>query len=95
MSDSNDMHTVKRDEPFDRLTHLSVEMTVPLETPENKDVRAIVFLSDEYRSGIQLHGYDDPAEAMAELFVHMKAIFQSMGKDLDFVGIPDSPEGLN
>jgi hypothetical protein len=94
MSDSNDMHTVQRDEPFDRLTHLSVEMTMPLETPENTDVRAIVFLSDEHRSGIQLHGYDDPTEAMAELFVHMKAIFQSMGKDLDFVGIPDSPQGL-
>jgi hypothetical protein len=69
-------------------------MTTPLERPENDDVRAIVFLNDHERGGIQMHGYEDTNEGMADLFVHMKAVFQSMGGDLDFVGIPESPEGL-
>jgi len=90
MTEDNTVH----DHPVDRLTELCAEMTTPLDRPENEDVKAIVFLHDEGRGGIQLHGYDSQAEAMAELFVHMKAVFASMGKDLDFIGIPESPEGL-
>ena len=82
-------------DPMDRLTRLTVEMTVPLERPENEDVKAIIFLQDGERGGIQIHGYDDQNEAMADLFMHMKAIFQSVGKDLDFIGIPNSPEGVD
>jgi hypothetical protein len=82
------------DQPFSRLTELSARMTVVLDEPENADVKAIVFLQDGEMGGIQMHGYEDQNEAMAELFVHMKAVFQSMGKDLDFIGVPDSPEGL-
>lgn len=44
------------------------------------DVKAIVFLSDPDRSGIQMLGYKDTSEGMADLLVHMKAIFTSMGK---------------
>ena len=82
-------------EPIDRLTRLTVEMTTPLDLPENDDVKAIIFLQDGKRAGIQIHGYDDQNEAMADLFIHMKAIFQSVGKDLEFIGIPDSPRGLD
>jgi len=92
MSDFDDL--TMSDTPVDRLTRLSVEMTAVLELPENADVQAIVFLSDAKSGGIQMHGYDNVADGMAALFVHMKAVFQAMGKDLDFVGIPDSPEGL-
>jgi hypothetical protein len=48
---------------------------------EAPEVRGIVFLSDADRSGIQMFGYDSSAEGMADLLVHMKAVFQSMGKD--------------
>jgi hypothetical protein len=95
MSDEiNDDKVTTNDHPVDRLTHLCAEMTVPCERPENADIKAIVFLNDRQRGGIVLHGYDSEAEAMAELFVHMKAVFNSIGKDLEFIGIPDSPEGL-
>jgi hypothetical protein len=95
MSDSIDMEPVQSDEPIDRLTRMCAEMTVPLERPENDDVKAIVFLNDAKRGGIQMHGYEDTNEGMADLFVHMQAVFQSMGADLQFIGVPESPEGLN
>jgi hypothetical protein len=84
------------DQPIDRLTELCAEMTVPLERPENAKVRAIVFLDDmeEERGGLQMFGWEDHTEAMAHLFVHMKAVFQANGADLDFIGIPESPEGV-
>lgn len=81
-------------EPHDRLTHLCAEMTTVLDRPENGDVRAIVMLNTDDRGGIQTHGYTDDTEAMAELFVHMQAIFRAAGKELDIFGIPNSPEGL-
>jgi hypothetical protein len=82
----------KEEEPFDRLTNLCKVMTDALddavdeerETPMGaklSDVRGIVFLSDDNRAGIQMHGYEDMVEGLAELFVHLKAMFTSMGKD--------------
>jgi hypothetical protein len=85
---------VRSHQPFDRLTYLSAEMTGPLERPENEDVKAIVFLQDGQRGGIQIHGYDDDIQAMADLFAHLKAVFASIGKDLQLIAIPDSPQGL-
>jgi hypothetical protein len=93
--DKVDMDVHTNDVPFDRLTKMAATMTAAVETPENADVRGIVFLSDEHRSGIQMFGYEDQSEGIADLFVHMKAIFQSMGKDLEFIGVPESPEGLD
>jgi len=85
------------DQPMDRLTELCDEMTVPLERPENEKIRAIIFLDDmeEERGGLVMHGWEDHTEAMAHLFVHMKAVFQANGQDLDFIGIPESPEGVD
>jgi hypothetical protein len=95
MSDEiNDDNVTKHDHPVDRLTDLCDEMRGPLLRPENDDVKAIVFLRDRERGGIVMHAYDDETEAMAELFYHIKAVFNSIGKDIDFIGIPDSPEGL-
>lgn len=82
------------DQPMDRLTELCAQMTAVLDTPENSDVRALVFLSDSKHGGIVAHGYEDQSEAMAELFVHMQAVFRSVGKDLQFIAVPQSPEGL-
>lgn len=92
--ETSDDDVTTHDGPVDRLTGLCAEMTTVLDRAENADVKAIVFLRDEERGGIQLHGYDSHGKAMAELFLHMKAVFASMGQELEFIGIPDSPEGL-
>jgi hypothetical protein len=94
MSNGNDMNVHTSNEPRDRLTRLCAQMTSVLDEPEHADVKAIVFLTDQDRSGIQMSGYDDTTEGLADLLVHMKAMFQSMGKDLEFIGIPESPGGL-
>jgi len=95
------------DEPFDRLTNLCAVMTdaldeaLEVEREQNRgsdtdltDVRTIVFLEDDEGSGIVTHGYPDTKEAMASLIMHLKAIFETQGMTLDFIGMPDSPEGL-
>lgn len=84
----------RENEPFDRLTHLAAQMTALLNGPENEDVRAIVMLDDPNYRGLTLHGWEDDTEAMAAMFMHLRAIFRANGKDLAFVPIPDSPEGL-
>jgi hypothetical protein len=87
------------DVPFDRLTELTVEMSEPLNTAENADVRGIIFLQDGERGGIQMFGYDDIGSGMAALFVHMKAIFEAQGKsfgvmtDQGFMLMPERPLG--
>lgn len=74
------MDTKTSNEPFDRLTELSAKMTEVLDLPQNADVKAIIFLNDPKRGGIQFHGYKDTTEGLADLFVHMKAVFNSQGK---------------
>lgn len=74
------------DQPYDRLTRLTEEMTDAIDRPENADLKCIIFLTGDdgeggYRGGIQMFGYEDTASGMADLMVHMKAIFQAMGKD--------------
>lgn len=87
----------KEDEPFDRLTELANEMQKVLQTPENSDVKGIIFLHDPDRGGICMFGYNDTTEGMADLFVHMKAVFSSMGKgfgvmtDQGVMMIPEEP----
>ena len=89
-----DEATTRTSEPEDRLTRLCAAMTEALDAhPERRDEKCIVFLQSpsEERGGIQLHGYEDDAEAMAELFVHLKAIFESQGKELYFAPMPAQP----
>lgn len=70
-------------EPHDRLTRLCDAMTKTLEEhPERGDEKCIVFLQDGERGGLVLHGYDDDSEAMADLLVHLRAIFRANGKEL-------------
>jgi hypothetical protein len=82
------------DEPVDRLTQLAADVMEGLDTEENSDVRGILMLDDGKRGGIIMHGYEDGVEAMADLFIHMRAIFKAHGKDIELIAIPDSPEGL-
>lgn len=70
-------------EPHDKLTRLCAAMTDALDAhPEAEGVKCIVFLDDEKRGGLEIHGYDDDMEAMVNLFMHMKAVFAVNGKQL-------------
>lgn len=77
------------DGPVDRLTRICDAMTETLVAhPEHlQEDRAIVFLDDGDRGGIVLHGYDDDMDAMTDLFMHLKAIFEANGKQLMIVPI--------
>ena len=77
--------------PTDRLTRLCETMTKALDAdPEmTEDVKCIVFLDDGKRGGIQLHGYEDDADAIVDLLFHLRAIFKSNGKDLHVVPLSD------
>lgn len=76
-------------EPHDRMTRLGAAMIDALERmPEYAPgVKAIVLLHDEERAGTILHGYDSDAEAMAEIFVHLAAVFGANGKRLMIASI--------
>lgn len=79
-------------EPHDRLTRLCDAMTDALDAhPERGKEKCIVFLQDEKRGGLQLHGYDDDTEAMADLLVHLQVIFRAAGKKLIFAPLRGGP----
>jgi hypothetical protein len=70
-------------EPHDRLTRLCAAMTDALDAhPERGPEKCIVFLQDEERGGLVLHGYEDDSEAIADLLLHLRAIFRANGKQL-------------
>jgi hypothetical protein len=50
--------------------------------PERGDEKCIVFLQDGERGGLQLHGYEEDADAIGDLFVHLRALFEANGMDL-------------
>jgi len=73
--------------PIDRLTRLCDAMTDALEAhPECDDtVRCVVMLQAGERGGIVTYGYDDTGndlDAMVDLIIHIKAIFEANGKTL-------------
>ena len=73
------------DEPHDRLTALTVPMVEALRAqPETADVKCMIFLDDTEagRGGLVLDGYDSDADAMVNLIMHLKAIFEANGKTL-------------
>ena len=71
-------------EPHDRLTRIADRMITAAERqPEHRaGDKTIIFLDDGDRGGIVLAGYDDDMDAMADLFVHLKAVFEANGKTL-------------
>jgi hypothetical protein len=58
-----------------------------------KGDKCIVFLDDHENGGMVLSGYNDTNEAMADLLMHLKALFKANGKtvDLGFLG----PDGFD
>jgi len=59
-------------------------MTAALEADAEYDdaIKAMVFLDDGHRGGIQLHGYDSDMDAAVDMLMHLRAIFRANGKDL-------------
>jgi hypothetical protein len=80
-------------EPHDRGTRMCAAMTAAFDAhPEHRPGdRCIVFFDDGKMGGISVHDYEDMTEAMVDLFLHLRAMFRSQGKELQFIGIPDSP----
>jgi hypothetical protein len=76
----------RSEEPVDRLTRLADAAIKATEGhPEHhEDDKVIVFLDDGKRAGLVLGGYEDDTEAMVDLLMHIKAIFEANGKDLLF-----------
>jgi hypothetical protein len=74
----------KDEKPMDRLTRLCDAMTVAMEAhPEYREGdKCQIFIQDGEKGGIVLSGYEDATDAMAELFFHMKAVFEANGQTL-------------
>lgn len=83
-------------QPSDRKTRIAGRVSGLIENdPEYVDGdRAIVTILDDKGGGIGLFGYEDDTDAMVDLFMLLRSIARANGKDLEYVGIPDSPEGL-
>jgi len=82
--------------PQDRLTRICDAMLGSFkqhaETADGD--RAIVFLVDEGKhAGIGLSGYDSDAAALADLIIHLRAIFRANGKDLHIIPVGTAPPG--
>ena len=89
------------DGPHDRLTRIADEMLSVLdERLERENLKAILFLSDdvERRSAIGIRRYtgealeDAARAATVDLFMHLQAMFEGMGKKLMFVPLHGGPE---
>jgi len=62
--------------------------------PEHREGdRAIIFLDDGQRGGIQTHGYPNTADAIADLLVHLKALFEANGTTLSIIPIDTIGQG--
>jgi hypothetical protein len=83
--------------PKDRLTRICDQMTKTFDMhPEHrKEDRCMVFLDDGKMGGIVLHGYENEQEAAVDLFLHLRAMFQAQGMNLEFIGIPNDVGDLD
>jgi len=78
------MTPTRSDKPHDRITHvcdmlISKFANDPRITPED---RLIVFISDGDNGGMAMHGYEDDAEAVGDIFIHLKALLAVNGQKL-------------
>lgn len=93
---TDDERPTRATEPVDRLGRLAAAMTDALAAhPEYRGEKAIVMLDSDFdrRRLTHLHGYADDVDAVADMFVHLRAIVRASGRDLEFVAIPDNVAG--
>lgn len=78
-------------EPHNRQTRLADHALEAVRShPEYKEEeRLIVFLDNSITktSAIGISGYDDPLDPMVNLFMHLRAMFASVGKELLLVSL--------
>jgi hypothetical protein len=88
-------------EPVDRLTEFCARMTEALDAAVHEEEyqanlwgqpvptppKCVVFLQDGEKGGLQMHGYEDDAEALSDVFRHLRAIFRANGSDLLLGGL--------
>lgn len=93
MSDKPPIRGVKTSygEPHSSLTKIADEALAELGKRLGPDVKCIAFINDGDRGGIGMHGYDDTLDALTDLFIHMRAMFNAMGKDMQFVPVEGDP----
>jgi hypothetical protein len=77
-------HERRTTEPHDRLTRMCDAAINAFEAhaEHREGDKCIVFLDDGKRGGLVLHGYKSDSEAIADLLMHLRAIFKANGKDL-------------
>jgi len=82
--------------PHDRLTRIGNDILTNLENhPESlPDDKCIVMMHNGIHGGIALHGYDDETHAVADMLVHLQAIFEAVGKELQIIAMPDDISGM-
>ena len=73
--------------PTDRLTRICEAMSFTFEHHgEHRETdKCMVLLDDDENGGIVVTGYEDGAEAMTDLLMHLRAIFKAHGKRLDLM----------
>jgi len=90
-------------EPHDRLTRICDRLTVAFDNdPEVEESdKVIFFVSNDERSGIVTHRFQGEDwnsiinQEVSYLFMHLRAMFQSMGKDLLIAPIKQKDPDLN
>jgi len=81
---------INEDVPFDRLTELAGVMIAAFQASDlHDDERCIAFVDGADASGVAFHGYPDAASVAADLLTITQAVFASMGRPLDIMGIDD------
>jgi len=80
-------------EPRHDMTRLAEEMLEVIPVISRDRVKAIVLLTDEATAmnGIALSGWEDDAEAVAHMFIHLRMIMRASGKDLIVMTEDNSP----
>jgi hypothetical protein len=86
-------------EPHDRKTRLANEVARAIDVHpdfhEGDQVIVVVSSDADKSSGIGLFGFEDDKDAIVTLFITLRAICRSAGKDLAFIGIPDDAAGID
>lgn len=84
-------------EPFSDATKLAnVGMEAVRQANNDACVIVMTFVdrgSDTVEGGIALGGYEDDTDAIADMFLHLRAIMESNGKTLEIINVPTRGQG--
>ena len=92
-----------RDEPVNRMERIVNKMTDCMDAhPEHQDGdKCVVFLSTGTMGGMVAHGYEGNEDtgrmvtaAIVDVLMHLRAMFRSIGKDIDIIALPEIPADL-